>query len=277
MASAIQILNTIRDNLSEEYAKRVPEATRDNIAEVGKAITTDTITMNDFVNALINKVAMSNVVSKVYSNPLSILKKSGVPMGNNIEEIFVNPATDVGYQKDGARLLVTTNPDAKVCYYGLNRQGSYPVSIREDELQRAFTSEQNFMAFFNKIVSSMVSGDQIDEFTLMKNLLGKAIDNGAMKTVDVEIAKPKEFAKAISNLSSSFTFPNTAYCGYNLVNKLDEESDEKPCITFCPVENQALIIRADAQTEINYEVLATMFHMEVAKLEAMTILVDDIP
>lgn len=278
--TAIDILNTIRDNLDTQYAERVPEATRDNIAEVGKAITTDTITLNAFIGALINKVALTNVVNKMFTNPLGRLKKASVPnLGANVEEIFVNPATDMGYQKDGNLLLRTYNPDAKVCYYGLNRQGCYPVSIRRDELSRAFTSEQSFMSLYNKLVSSMISGDQIDEFMLMKNMLGKAIDNEAVKVInDVDMTAPKEFAKGISNMSKSFVFPSTQLCGYNMVNNLNaEEAEEKGCITFCPVENQVLLIRADAQTEIDYEVLATMFHMEVAKLEAMTILVDDIP
>ena len=36
---AIEVLNTIRDNASQAYQDRVPEATRTNIAEVGEAIT----------------------------------------------------------------------------------------------------------------------------------------------------------------------------------------------------------------------------------------------
>jgi hypothetical protein len=59
--TAYDILGTIRDNADSMYIARVPEATRTNLAEVGKAITSDGNIMNSFVTALINKVALSNV------------------------------------------------------------------------------------------------------------------------------------------------------------------------------------------------------------------------
>lgn len=277
--SITDILGTIRDNASDMYVSRVPEYNKTNLKQVGDAISSDHNIMNDFMSALVNKIAFSNVKSRMYNNPLARLKQtSGRPLGNTIEEIFVNPATDVGYDTDGNKLLKTTKPDGKVCYYGLNRQSSYPISIRENDLQRAFTSEQEFMSLYDGIVASMYSGDQIDEFILTKGVLSKAIDEGAMQVIESDLANPKTLAKSISNVSKSFAFPSTQYAGYNLVNKTAiTEKTDTACVTFCDTSRQCLIIRADAQTEIDYEVLATMFHMEVAKLEAMTILVDAIP
>lgn len=277
MVNAVDILETIRDNASADYIARVPSATRDNLSQVGKAITSDSNIMNEFITTLVNKVALSNVKSKMFSNPLKILKSAGIPRGNTIEEIFINPSTDAGYSKDQTKLLKTTKPDGKTAYYGLNRQSSYPVTINENELIRAFTSEQEFMSLYNAIVTSMYSGDEIDEFMLMKGLCGKAVDSGAMEVLNTDLTKPKELSKAISNCSKAFTFPSTKFAGYNLVNENVLSGTETKCMTFCPTSNQCLLIRADVQTEIDYEVLATMFHMEVAKLEAMTILVDNIP
>lgn len=277
MATAVEILATIRDNASDDFIERVPAVTIDNLGQIGNAITKDTNIMNEFITALVNKVAFSHIRSKMYKNPLERLKSAGVPYGNTIEEIFVNPATDVGYQKDGTYLLRTTTPDGKTAYYGQNRQGCYPLSISEAQLAKAFRSEQEFMSFYNSIVSALYSGDNIDEFTMTKKMLALAIDNDAMTVVDADLTQPKELSKAISNMSKMFTFASNQFCGYNRVNLTSIENGETPCITFCPTENQVLLVRADAQTEIDYEVLATMFHMEVAKLEAMTILVDDIP
>lgn len=278
MSTALEIINTIRDNMDEEYIARVPEATRENLQQVGDAITSTKNIMNEFMGALINKVALSLIKSKMYTNPLAKLKEGvGKPMGSTIEEIFVNPSTDMGYQADGSYLLKSNKPDGKACYYGLNRQSTYPTSINKDQLVRAFNSEESFNRFYGGIIQSLYSGDQIDEFLLMKNMIGKNIDANTMKIVECDIAQPKEVAKAMANTSDYFTFPSTQYNGYNLAYAEEILAGEKPCITFCEPQNQVLLIRADASNEINFEVLASMFNMEIATLKTMTIKVDDIP
>lgn len=276
--STTLILGTILDNANELYQDRVPEYTKNNLKQVGDAITADKNIMNEFISSLINKVALSNVKSKMFNNPLARLKQAGgVPYGRTIEEIFVNPAIDQGFDTDGTKLLKQTKPDGKTCYYGLNRQSMYAVTVTRAQLQQAFTSEQSFMSLYSKILSSMYSGDQIDEFLLTKGCIAKAIDEGAVQVVRTDIADPKKLQKSISNVSKSYSFPTTEFAGYNLINADAIASGETPCITFCDPSRQALLLRSDAQTEINYEVLATLFHVDIVQLEAMTILVDNFP
>lgn len=271
------ILGTIRDNSDDLYIDRVDEYNGENLNQIGNAITSDQNIMNGFMSALINKIATSNIVSKMYNNPLAKLKGTSIPMGSTIEEIFVNPATDVGYQKDGNKLLVTTAPDGKACYFALNRKSTYPTSIQKDELQRAFTSESAFMALYNKIITSLYSGDQIDEFYLTKGVVSKTIDEGNVIVIDSDITQPKAIAKAISNMSKDFSFPSTKFAPYNTINADSFTDTDKQCITFCPLENQVLLLRSDVETEINFEILANMFNMQLAEIKAMTILVDSFP
>ena len=51
-----EILNTIRDNASQVYQDRVPEATRSNIQEVGEAISdpNNAVVANEFMSTLLN-------------------------------------------------------------------------------------------------------------------------------------------------------------------------------------------------------------------------------
>lgn len=274
-AIVAQILATIADNASDLYNDRVPSYTRDNLKQIGDAITSDKNIMNEYITALVGKVAFSRVVSKIYQNPLAKLKSQGVPMGSAIEEIFINPATDMGFDRDGNKLLKTTKPDGKVAYYANPRKASYPVSISKVDIMRGFTSEGEYMALVNKIIASMYSGDNIDEFMLMKGLFGAAVDEGAILIEPTDLSDVKGMAKAISTYSKNFIFPSTKYCGYNLVNATKITEGEKPCITFCPQENQVLLMTANAQTELHYEYLASVFNMEVTEIKAMTILVDD--
>ena len=271
------ILGTIRDNSDDLYIERIDEYNGENLNQIGNIISGDKNIMNSFIDALINKIASTNIISRMYNNPLSKLKTTDVPMGSTIEEIFVNPATDVGYQKDGAMLLKTTKPDGKTAYFGLNRQSTYPTSISKNELKQAFTSENAFMSLYNKIITTLYSGDQIDEFILAKAVVSKTIDEGNITIIDSDISNPKAIAKAISNMSKAFSFPSTKFAPYNKINALLFKDDDKECITFCPLENQVLLLRADVETEINFEILANMFNMQLAEIKAMTILVDSFP
>ena len=275
---SVLLLNTIRENGSEEYLKRIPEATLTNLSQVGEAISSTKNLMDEFMNVIVCKIADTIVKSKMFKNPLAILKGQNVPLGKTIEELFINPVIPESYDNDNNKLLKTSKPDGKVAYYGLGRKDRYPITINKAQLLGAFQSQQSFSSFINQIISAMYSGDNVDEFTLTKKLLGKNIDDGHVLVIDGDLASPKNLIKSISTTSSLFTFNSTAFNGYNLVNKAALASEPlKKCQTFCPLEEQALIIRADVQTEINYEVLANTFNLSTVELKAMTIVVDDIP
>ena len=274
--TALEIVQATIKDMNESYIERIPEGTLNNVSQIGDFITSDKNVMNDFISTLINKVALSRLISKMYHNPLEKLKsQNGRPFGSTIEEVFVNPSTDMGYQKDGAYLLKTFTPDTHVAYYGLNRQGFYATSIQKDQVSLAFSSENDFMKFFNGIVTAVYSGDAMDEFNLTKKMLGKNIDEGHIKLIECDIAQPKELSKAISNIGDLMTFERTDMCPYNLINKADITAKKTTeVMTFTPLENQVLLLRYDVANEINYEVLALMFNMEVAQLKQMIIKVD---
>jgi uncharacterized protein YjdB len=136
------------------------------------------------------------------------------------------------------------------------------------------------MTLYNKIITTLYSGDQIDEFILTKAVVSKTIDEGNVKVIESDASTPtgaKAIAKAISNMSKAFLFPSTEFAPYNTVNATSFTDTDKKCITFCPLENQVLLLRADVETEINFEILANMFNMQLAEIKAMTILVDSFP
>ena len=59
----------------------------------------------------------------------------------------------------------------------MNRQGQYPTTISKQQLQTAFTSYAELEKLLNGIVTAMYSGDNYDEFILMKNVIADAITN----------------------------------------------------------------------------------------------------
>ena len=73
-----EILNTIRDNASEMYQDRIPEATRNNITEIQEVMTdpNNAVVTNEFMHMLLNLVIKQVIHSKLFSDPLKSLKKT---------------------------------------------------------------------------------------------------------------------------------------------------------------------------------------------------------
>ena len=92
--STEQILNAIRNSASINYQNYVPIATKDaeSIKEIGAVIMDYPNLQNEFLSALVNRIARVIVTSKMYENPLAMFKKGFVEFGESIEEIFVNIA-----------------------------------------------------------------------------------------------------------------------------------------------------------------------------------------
>lgn len=275
MPTMTNVLNTILANASTEYQSRVPEATRTNITDVGSAIMSYKATENEFLNALVNKVAMQIVHNKTFRNPLAVLKKGSIPLGKNLEEIYTNPATGTIFDPTGADLLSRNIPDTKAIYHSMNRQGKYKVTISKAQIIQAFTSYDALEKLLNSIVNTIYSGDNLDEFILMKNLFASAITGKKIKTIEgvqpTDLDSSKEFVKAVRTVGQAMEFPSSNYNSYYDINK---DTDSKPVITWTPVENQVLILRNDIAVNVDTELLANAFNVSYTDMKQRTLVVD---
>lgn len=276
MANMQNVMNAIHSEASELYQQRVPLATRDNIAEVGRAVMGFKETENEFLSALVNKIAMTIVHNKTFRNPLSILKKGSVPFGKNIEEIYTNPVTGTTFDPSGADLLTRAIPDTKAIYHAMNRQGKYKVTISKAQLITAFRSWNDLERLLDSIVNALYSGDNMEEFMLMKSLFSSAIAGKKIRTIDLDMnitdkASASAFVKAVKTVGQGMTFPSSAYNSYYEINK---ETDAKPVVTWTPLENQVLLLRNDISVNVDIELLAQAFNVSYAEMKQQTLLVD---
>ena len=75
-ASTIDILNVIRQNASLEYQSSVPTISQEQqIPKVGEILLGYPALANQFINALVNRIALVRVQSATFNNPYSRLKK----------------------------------------------------------------------------------------------------------------------------------------------------------------------------------------------------------
>ena len=83
--TAVDVLNSIRATASAEYQNRIPEATRENIADVGNAMMNYQPAQNEFLNALVNRIGLVVIQNKLWANPLAPFKRGMLDFGDSIE------------------------------------------------------------------------------------------------------------------------------------------------------------------------------------------------
>ena len=215
---------------------------------------------------------MTIVRNRTLKNPLSVLKKGGIPLGKDIQEIITNLTSAEKFDAEGTELLKRNKADVKAIYHRMNRQDQYTVTITRQQLQTAFISYSALQNLLDSIVNTLYSSDNYDEFILMKNLFASAINENKILNLGVDdiLTNPKDFVKNVRTCSSNMVFPSISFNSYNKVNS----SNEKKLITWTPKENQILILRSDVETEIDIEVLAVAFNMSKTDLLTRTLVVD---
>ena len=113
-ATTIDILNTIRANASYEYQQLVPEVTKEvDIPKVGEILWGYPAMANQFLSALVNRIALVRVRSATFNNMYARLKKGYLDFGETVEEVFVNivKAREFSAEKAEQRELKRTLAD----------------------------------------------------------------------------------------------------------------------------------------------------------------------
>ena len=265
-ASTIDILNVIRQNAGYDYQQQVPKvATATDIPKVGEIICGTPAFANQFLNSLINRIALVRVKSATFNNPYSHLKKGYLEFGETVEEIFVNIANVVDYtpEKGAEREFKRTLPDVKSAFHVMNYRAMYPVTIQDNDLQQAFLSMDGVQDLIGKIVDAVYTAAEYDEFLLFKYMLIKAISHGQMKPVDIGTgADLKEGAVQFRATSNTLTFMKRDY-------------NEVGVLNTTPKERQAIFMDTTFNAQFDVNVLASAFNMDKADFMGKLHLIDD--
>jgi len=275
------VLNTIRDNASDIYRARIPEATRTNIQDIqeGMIDPNNAVVTNEFISTLLNMIIKQVIHNKFFSDPLKSLKKGTKPLGDTIEEIYANFVQAKGFDPTGADLMDREMPDVKAVYHRMNRQDRYKITISPEQIQKAFSSYEKLESFIQTIINTLYNSSELDEFVLMKQLIKQAIDNNAMKVVTIpdpvaSEQNAKDFIKAVKIVSGDMVFANSNNNAY----LTSQSTDTKALITCTPKDQQILIIDNATDVSVSIEVLAYIFNMSVAEFnDTRKIVIDAFP
>lgn len=263
-ASTVDILNTIRANATYEYQSLVPTiSTSNEIPRVGEVLMGYPALANQFINALINRIAMVRVRSATFNNAYRELKKGYLEFGETVEEVFVQiaKAREFSAEKAEARELKRSLPDVRSAFHPMNWRVMYPVTIQDEDLRLAFLSAEGVQDLIARIVDSIYTAAEYDEFLLFKYLLIKAISHGKMYPVAID-GDMKAAAVAFRGTSNKLGFMSNRYNASGVT-------------TTTPRADQYIFMDSDYNAAFDVEVLAAAFNMEKADFMGRLLLIDD--
>lgn len=267
--SAADILNVIRNNASVDYRNYVPKADANDVESVrtiGAIIMDYPALQNEFLNALVNRIGRVMLTSKMYSNPIAFFKKGVLEYGESIEEIFVNIAKVQEFNPEIAEQEVFKRvvPDVRAAFHIMNYQKFYKATVTQEQLKQAFLSWDGVTDLIARIVDSMYTGANYDEFLVMKYLLARHILDGRVYPVTVPTVNA-ENAKAIvttvKGVSNKLTFMNSEY-------------NPAAVRTFTEKFDQYMIVNSVFDATMDVNVLASAFNMDKAEFLGHRVLID---
>ena len=263
--NTMDAMNAIRSNASPAFRSAVPIATADNLPDYGEVVMQFEGFANEFLNALINRIGMVIISSKLYSNPWAMFKRGVMDMGETIEEIFANIAKPYEFN-DGTDddVFKRYKPDVRAAYHYLNYKKYYPVTIEQTQLRAAFTSYSAMSDLISKIIETLYTSANYDEYLVMLYLLGRSVLKGNLYPLESPAAtkaNAEDIAALARSTSNDLTFMKNKY---NIAG----------VYTHTPRENQYVLLNTKFDGIFSVNVLANAFNMDKTEFLGHQVLFD---
>ena len=272
----VNSLNRIREISSEIYHQYIPMLDENtDISAFGQPILQYQVVQNEFMSALINRIAATQFEVKYFNNPLRMLEGDRVPFGHAVQDIAVNKIAGRKFNvEDFAGLLAKYEADVKVQYLEVNSDIQYPVTITRAKLQKAFLSWDNLNSFIDEITNEMYNSAYIDEYNQVRALVTEAYLNNRVQIQTVSAVSDADTAAAFTEkareLFLNFQAPSSAYNAWSKVG-----GEGRPIITWTNPEDIVIIIKNSVRAKLDVAQLAAAFNVEYAQLLGQIISVPD--
>lgn len=213
---------------------------------------------NAFLYALMNRIGMTILTSRMWNSPLAWTLQGRLEFGESIEEIFVNLCKVRSFDptKAPARVFERNVPDVRAAFHVMNWQKEYPLTITTDQLRQAFLSWQGIVDLVQGCIQAMSKSLQKDMYETTKYMLAKLILSGQMPSVTIEDFTDKSNLPSIVESARAtalnMTILGTQYNMAHVYNAVDSVED-----LYIIMDNALL-----AAEDVN--VLAAAFNMDKA-------------
>ena len=230
--------------------------------------------LNDFVG-LLKKVVFTAVYNKTFNNPLVGLEGERMPLGQWIEDVYINPAKARGFNvNDFAGLLQKYEAEVAVSYLGINSDLQYCVTLTREKIRNAFTSWDQLEGLISGYINSLYNGAYITRYNQTKGLVTAAYVGNNVNYQLVSDVTDEQSAKAlIMQMRAAFSKMQIPSTRYNAWNKV--KGGRLALKTWTDPQDIVVLISADIEALVDVEVLASAFNMSKTDFLGRVIVVDD--
>lgn len=226
----------------------------ESLHAIGEYIMQYEAKQNAYLNALVNRIGMTIITSKMWDNPWAVFKRGRLEFGETVEEIFVNLAKPHSFDPGVAEKEVYKReiPDVRAAFHNMNFQKFYKVTISNDQLRQAFLSWNGITDLIAKIVDSLYTGMRYDEFVTMKYMIAREMLNGGFypeTTSPLTKQNAQDVMTDIRGLVGQLDFMSPKY-------------NRAGVMTHTSRDDLYVIISAQNRALIDVDVLAVAFNMD---------------
>lgn len=307
--TSLNILNEIRSVAGDDYASRIPQATRENIAEVGNTILAYQPTTNAFFTQLLNRIAKV-VVEKMESmeDIYSVFGDERLPFGDAIQKIFVDiPKAKAFDGTATTSMLSQEKPVIHVEYTKVDRKIFYKQTISVAQIKEAFLTVAKLDEFIRAITEAMATALGYDKYIMMTENLAEhckyVVDTKAVadaeqgqtntylralvvdstiatydatnKKINWAVTGAKAFLKAVRIASRGLKFPHPLSYGDINAGGTALENEGTISVVRTPISKQVLALEVSSMAEIDVDALAVLFHLDKAEVETRLLELED--
>lgn len=262
------LIDNIRSLQSDDYRRRIPNATDVGLKETLAALGNYRHHYNAFTDALVNRIGTVIARNIVWTNPLAEFKRGIMNYGDTIEEVQVGLLQSHTYDPDrdyleGA-LFGTEKAHVESSFHTVNRKEFYKITVNDMELRKAFLNDGELSPFISQLMAAPTTSDNFDEFLLTTKLIAEYEHNGGfwhrrvraprwgVSTIEGE-RSAKEALRVIREMVEVIKYPSTKYNAAGMP-------------TFATPDELVLFVTPRFKASIDVEALAMAFNLPYAEL-----------
>ena len=263
------IIRSIRNDASSQYQRYIPDEIKGDVSATLKQLNNYKPLMNEFVEAIVNKIGLTIARNNSWSNPLARYKKGLVENGDTVEELQVglletyayDPRREYGEKANFGKHI----PRVESAYHRINSERQIPLTIQRSTLQRAFTTQGGLSDFITRLMDAPSTKDNLDEFLLMTSLFSTYEElDGFFK---VHIPDIEDYASTKDDASMALRIMRE-YA--ETLPFLSERYNAAGMPTFAEPEKMLLIATPAFKSALDVNGLAAMFNVSYAEVPYRT-------